>query len=57
MKSEEGAYLNYAKSSINDKADHLPPLSQFTYQEVTEGKLVDPIIRVYIEKGFWNADF
>ena len=24
IKSEEGAYLNYLKASINDKADHLP---------------------------------
>ena len=51
LKSEEGAYLNYATSSINDKAEHLP-LVQFIYQEVTEGKLVDPTVRVYIKKGF-----
>ena len=38
LKSEEGAYLNYAKSSINDKADHLP-LIQFIFEEITEGKL------------------
>ena len=56
LKSEEGAYPNYAKASINDKADHLP-LIQFIYREVTEGKFVDPIVRVCIEKGFWNADF
>ena len=49
LKSEEGAYLNYAKPSINDKADHLP-LIQFIYQEVTEGKLLDPTVRVYINK-------
>ena len=55
LNSEEGAYLNNAKSSINDKADH-PPLIQFINQEVTEGKLVDPIVRVCIEKGLWNAD-
>ena len=56
LESEEGAYLNNAKSSINDKADH-PPLIQLIYQEVAEGKLIDPTVRVYIEKGFWNADF
>ena len=33
LKSEEGAYFNYAKSSINDKAEHFP-LIQFIYQEV-----------------------
>ena len=55
FKSEEGAYLNYAKASINDKADHLP-LIQFIYQEVADGKLIDPTVRVYIEKGLWNAD-
>ena len=55
-KSEEGAYLNYPKASTNDKADHLP-LSQFIYQEVTEGRLINPIARVYIEKRFWNSDF
>ena len=56
LKSEEGAYLNYPKASVNDKADHLP-LVQFIYQEVTEGRLINPIARVYIDKGFWNSDF
>ena len=56
LKGEDGAYLNYAKSSINDKADHLP-LIQFIFEEITEGKLINPTARVYIEQGLWNADF
>ena len=55
LKGEDGAYLNYAKSSINDKADHLP-LIHFIFEEITEGKL-NPTARVYIEQGLWNADF
>ena len=30
---------------------------QLFYQEVTEGRLINPIARVYIEKGLWNSDF
>ena len=56
FKSEEGAYFNYAKASINDKADHFP-LIQFIYQEVTEGKLIDPTVRVYVDKGLWEVGF
>ena len=56
LKSDEGAYLNYPKASINDKADHLP-LIQFIFEEVTEGKLIKPTARVYIEKGLWESDF
>ena len=56
LKSDEGAYHNYPKASINDKADHLP-LAQFIYEEVTEGRLINPIARVYIEKRLWNSDF
>ena len=56
LKSEEGAYLNYPKASVNDKADHLP-LVQFIRQEVTEGRLISTIARVYIDKGLWNPDF
>ena len=56
LKSDEGAYLNYPKASINDKADHLP-LIQFIFEEATEGKLVNPTARVYLEKGLWEADF
>ena len=55
-RSEEGAYLNDPKASINDKADHLP-LVQFIYQEVTEGRPINPIARVYIDKGLWNSGF
>ena len=42
--------------SINDKADHLP-LIQFIFEEVTEGRLINPVARVYKEKGFWDSDF
>ena len=56
LKSDEGAYLNYPKASINDKADHLP-LIQFIFEEITEGSLINPIARVYIERGFWDSDF
>ena len=56
LKSDEGAYLNYPKAGINDKADHFP-LVQFIYEEITEGRLINPIARVYIEKGVWNSDF
>ena len=52
----EHTYLNYPKPSINNKADHLP-LIQFIFEEVTEGRLINPIARVYIEKGLWNSDF
>ena len=54
--SDEGAYLNYPKSSINDKADHLP-IVQFIFHEVTEGKVIDPTVRIYIDKGLWNSEF
>ena len=56
LKSEEGAYLNYSRASINDKADN-PPLIQFIYQEVAEGKIIDPTVRVYIDKGLWDSEF
>ena len=56
LKSDEGAYLNYPRSSINDKADHLP-LIQFIFEEVAEGKLINPTARVFIEKGIWDSDF
>ena len=56
LKSDEGAYRNYPKASINDKADHLP-LIQFIFEEVTEGKLANPTARAYLEKGLWEADF
>ena len=58
LKSEEGAYLNYpkTKTSINEKVDNLP-LIQFIYQEVTEGKIIDPTVRVYIGKGLWESEF
>ena len=52
----EHTYLNYPKPSINNKADHLP-LIQFIFEEVTEGRLVNPTARVYLEKGLWEADF
>ena len=55
-KSDEGAYLNYPKASTNDKADHLPPI-QLICEEVAEGRLTNPIARVYIEKGFWSSGF
>ena len=55
-KSEEGACLNYSKASVNDKADNLP-LVQFIYQEVTEGKVIDPTVRAYIDKGLWDSEF
>jgi hypothetical protein len=54
--SDEGAYLNYPKSSTNDKADHLP-ITQFIFHEVTEGKVIDPTVRIYIDKGLWNSEF
>ena len=55
-KSDEGAYLDYPKASTNDKADHLP-LVQFISEDVTEGRLVNPTARVYLEKGLWEAGF
>ena len=30
---------------------------QFISEEVTEGKLINPTARVYIEKGLWDSDF
>ena len=54
LKSEEGAYLNYPKTNIIDKVDNLP-LIQFIYQEVTEGNIIDPAVRAYIDKGLWDA--
>ena len=30
---------------------------QFISEEITEGKLVNPTARVYLEKGLWEADF
>ena len=56
FKSEEGTYLNYAKASINDKADNLP-LVQCICQEVTEGRIIDPTVRVYIDKCLWGSEF
>ena len=56
LKSEEGAYLKYSTASINDKADNLP-LVQFIYQEITEGKIIDPTVRAYIDKGLWDSEF
>ena len=56
LKSEEGAYLNCPKTSIIDKVNNLP-LTQFIYQEVTEGMIIDPTVRVYIDKGLWGPAF
>ena len=32
-------------------------MSQFVFEEVTEGRLINPIARVCIEKGLWDSDF
>ena len=37
-KSEEGAYFNYSKASINDKADRQPPTGPVHLQRSHRGK-------------------
>ena len=39
-------------ASMTRQTDNLP-LVQFIYKEVTEGKIIDPTVRVYIDKGLW----